>query len=168
LGVLEPRRPRTATSAHRLVWSVDTRHLPLFWFPRQCPRATFWASSATCGADIERFLDGRRDTRAHAIECGWLDGMRNARVLAYRLPEQTFAPHPSVGGYWISHQAVEPLEVVEMGDLLARHAEASIELRILPNLWPLWDAVIDSTLEFSGIRLRNAQPRPPAEPAAGA
>jgi hypothetical protein len=168
LGVLEPRRPRSATSAHRLVWAVDTRHLPLFWFPRQCPRATFWASSATCRADVERFLDGRRDRRAHAIECGWLDAMRTARVLAYRLPERTFAPHPSVGGYWISHQAVEPLEMVEMGDLLARHAEAWIELRILPNLWPLWDAVIGSTLEFSGIRLRNAQPAAPAEPAAGA
>jgi hypothetical protein len=47
-----------------------------------------------------------------------------------------------------------------LGDLFERHAEASIELRILPNLWPLWDAVVASTLDFSGIRLRNALPRP--------
>lgn len=159
LGVLEPHRARTATSDDRLVWAVDTRHLPLFWFPRQCPRATFWAASGTRDGDVERFLDGYRDGRVHAIESGWLERMRTCRVLAYRLPGRTFHPHSSVGGYWMSDEAVEPLEVVELGDLLARHAEALIELRILPSLWPLWDAVVGSTLEFSGIRLRHARPR---------
>jgi hypothetical protein len=96
----------------------------------------------------------------HAIEGGWLGRLREARVLAYRLPEATFEPHPEVGGYWVSRQAVEPEELVELGDLLALHADAGIELRILPNLWPLWDAVAASTLEFSGIRLHNALPRP--------
>ena len=32
-------------------------------------------------------------------------------------------------------------------------------LRVLPQLHDFWDAVIGSTLEFSGIRLRNAVPR---------
>lgn len=31
-----------------------------------------------------------------------------------------------------------------------------IELRIVPTLYPLWDAVIRTTLDYSGIRLRNA------------
>jgi Family of unknown function (DUF6886) len=142
-----------------MVWAVDTRHLPLFWFPRDCPRATFWAGPGTTPDDAERFLQGT-SARVHAIECVWLDRVRAARVVAYRLPEETFAPHPEVGGYWISRDGVEPLELVELGDLLARHAEAEIELRVVPNLWPLWERVIASTLEFSGIRLRNA--RPPA------
>ena len=47
-------------------------------------------------------------------------------------------------------------EVVELGDLLARHADAGNELRIAPTLYPLWDDVIETTLDFSGIRLRNA------------
>ena len=34
-----------------------------------------------------------------------------------------------------------------------------IELRVMTNLWPFWDAVITSTLEFSGIRLAKARPR---------
>jgi len=50
---------------------------------------------------------------------------------------------------------VEPLELVELGDLLARHAEAGIELRIVPDLGRLWERVVASTLEFSGMRLRN-------------
>jgi len=58
-------------------------------------------------------------------------------------------------GYFVSREAVEPLQVVELGDLLARHAGAGIELRIVPDLRALWERVIGSTLEFSGIRLRN-------------
>jgi hypothetical protein len=47
-----------------------------------------------------------------------------------------------------------------VGDLLRLHEQAGIQLRVLPNLWPFWDAVVASTLGFSGIRLRNARPRP--------
>ena len=96
----------------------------------------------------------------HAVEAGWLPRLRAARVVAYRLPEESFEPHPEVGGYWVIRTEVDPLEVVELGDLLERHAEAGIELRDVPNLWPLWSRVIESTLEFSGIRLRNAKPPP--------
>ena len=42
-----------------------------------------------------------------------------------------------------------------LGDLLARHAAAGIELRIVPDLQSLWERVVATTLEFSGIRLRN-------------
>jgi hypothetical protein len=142
-----------------VVWAVDTRHLPMFWFPRDCPRGTFWARPETADADVDRFLDGDRGRRVHAIESAWLERMRSATVVAYRLPETTFRPHASVGGYWLSDTAVEPLQVLELGDLLSRHASAGIELRIVPSIWPLWDRVIASTLEFSGMRLRNAAPR---------
>ena len=39
----EPREGR--------VWAIDTRHLPLYWFPRDCPRATFWAVDETTDDD---------------------------------------------------------------------------------------------------------------------
>jgi len=44
-------------------------------------------------------------------------------------------------------------------DVVDRHAAAGIELRIVPRLPPLWERVVASTLEFSGIRLRNLGPR---------
>lgn len=113
----------------------------------------------TSDADVERFLESDRSRRVHAIEAAWLDRLRAARLFAYRLPEATFRPHATVGGYWVSPTAVEPLERVGLSDLLARHADAGIELRIVPSIWPLWDRVVASTLEFSGSRLRNAAPR---------
>ncbi len=153
----EPHRAPTALTDEALVWAIDTRHLPLFWFPRDCPRGTFWAGPATSPADTERFLLGT-SARVHAVEANWLDRIRDARVLAYRMPADSFAPHPDVAGYWLSREPVEPQELVELGDLLARHAEAGIELRLVSSLAPLWERVIVSTLEFSGIRLRNADP----------
>jgi hypothetical protein len=34
-----------------------------------------------------------------------------------------------------------------------------VELRVLSDLWPLRDAVVASSLQFSIIRMRNALPR---------
>jgi len=156
----DPHVSATAASHEPRVWAVDTRHLPLYWFPRECPRATFWGKPDTSAADTE-LLAGA--SRVHAVEEAWLDRLHGTRVVAYRLPEQTFAPDPEVGGYWLSRHPVAPIETVELGDLVARHEQAGIELRLVPNLWPLWDRVVSSSLEFSGIRLRNAEPRPATE-----
>jgi len=94
----------------------------------------------------------------HALEWDWWDRFREARVFLYRLPEEPFTSYDETAGYWVAREPVEPLEVVEIPDLLEEHRRAGIELRVTENLWPLWEAVIESTLEFSGIRLRNARP----------
>jgi hypothetical protein len=156
-----PHVSATAELDEPLVWAVDTRHLPFYWFPRDCPRGTFWADAATDPGDAARLLGG--STRVHVIEAAWLDRMRTTAVFAYRLPEATFDPHPEVGGYWVSHETVAPLEVRPLGDLITLHDAAEIELRVFPNLWPLWNDVVASTLEYSGVRLRNAQPFEPAK-----
>lgn len=151
-----PHVSATADLDEPLVWAVDTRHLPLYWFPRDCPRGTFWSDAAAEPGDAERLLGG--SPRVHAIERAWLDRMQTANVFAYRLRESTFVPHPGVGGYRVSRETVEAIEVRPLGDLVALHDDAEIELRVLPNLRPLWNDVLASTLEYSGMRLRNAQP----------
>jgi hypothetical protein len=152
-----PHISRTAASGEPRVWAVDTRHLPLYWFPRECPRGTFWAAPETTAADIA-LLAGA--TRVHLIEEGWIDAMRSARVYAYRLPDETFAPDPEVGGYWLSRDVVLPIDVIELGNLEELHSISKIELRVVGNLWPTWNRVVGSSLEYSGIRLHNALPAP--------
>jgi Family of unknown function (DUF6886) len=156
----EPRANETHDSSEPLVWAIDDEHMPAYWFPRDCPRGTFWAVESTSEEDVERFLCGDRARRVHAIEGSWLAEVREARLFAYRLPRASFGRYERAAGYWVSRSAVEPLEVAELGDLLVKHAAAGIELRIVPALLPLWDRVVDSTLEFSGIRLRNLAARP--------
>ena len=153
----EPRLGGSYLPAQAFVWAIDTRHLPLYWFPRECPRATFWAGKRTTAADV-KLLGGSE--RVHAIEDGWIERMRAAEVFAYRLPAAVFERHPDVGGYWLSRVVVEPLETRRLHDLAQLHEQAGIELRVIPNLWPLWSKITSSTLEFSGIRLRNARPAP--------
>src|SRR5437868_5869198 len=81
------------------VWAIDTRHLPLYWFPRDCARATFWANEDTSDGDVERWLGGDRLRRVHVIESAWLARMCHASVFAYRMPEETFELEDR---FWIS------------------------------------------------------------------
>jgi len=153
IEVFHPHRSELHALDEPLVWAVDSHYQWLYWFPRECPRACFEASDETTDEDVERWLDSDRARRVGVIETDWLEPFRAARVYAYRLPPETFEPWDK---FFVSRETVAPLELVELGDLGARHARAGNELRIAPALYPLWDRVIETTLDFSGIRLRNA------------
>jgi hypothetical protein len=137
------------------VWAIERRHSWLYWFPRDCPRACFWAVGGTTDDDVERWLDGDRDRRVAVIETVWLERMRAVRLYAYHMPPEAFDIVED-DRFYIAATPVDAFERVELGDLLTRHAEAGNELRISPSLYPLWEEVIETTLDFSGIRLRNA------------
>jgi hypothetical protein len=155
LGQFRPRVTATNPGAPPLVWAVDTRHSPMFWFPRDCPRGCIWAVSTTSQDDREKFFGQSAAGRIHVIETGWLARMQACRIYAYRLPADTFRPH-EVGGYWVSQEPVEACDQAVLDDLPGCHARAGIELRITPSIWPFWHRVIVSTVEYSGSRLRNA------------
>jgi hypothetical protein len=161
LGTFRPRPSTTGADEPPYVWAVDARHAPMFWFPRDCPRLCIWPVSTTSDDDRETFFGQAGTERVHVTESGWLDRLRACRIYAYRLPTEPFEPH-GVGGYWVTEQVVAATERVPVGDLLTRHAEAGIELRITPSLWPIVDRIVASTVEFSGSRLRNAASRPDA------
>ena len=155
----EPHRAKTAASDEPLVWAIDTRHLPLYWFPRDCPRCTFWAGEGTTETDVARFLNANSASRVHVIEDRWLQRVSEATLYVYRMPEPTFFESLDTAGYWMSGDPVDAIARVTIDDLVGRQAAAAIDLRTSRNLWPLWDDVVASTLEFSGMRLRNALPR---------
>jgi len=159
LGRFRPHVPATNREARPMVWAVDTRHAPMFWFPRDCPRGCIWPVSSTTPQDRERFFGQSAANRVHVIEAGWLERVRACRLHAYRLPAACFRPH-LVGGYWVTDEQVDAIDRVDAGDLLERHASARIELRVTPSIWPFWRRVTDSSVGFSGSRLRNAAPHP--------
>ena len=161
IELFQPHRAPTSDRDEELVWAIDEEHLPAYFFPRDCPRATFWRCSRTTPDDAA-LLAGA--DRVHAIEWRWWERFRDARVFLYRLPVQPFEILDEEAGYYVARAAVRPIERIEIPDLVRKHAEMGIELRVVDNLWPLWDRVIASTVCFSGIRLRNAIPRRAAEP----
>ena len=117
LDWFRPHIPATNPQAQPLVWAVDTRHAPMFWFPRDCPRGCIWPVSGTTAEDRERFFGQSAANRAHVIEAGWLKRMQACRLYAYRLPAETFRPH-EVGGYWVADEQMEAIEQVLIDDLL--------------------------------------------------
>jgi hypothetical protein len=68
-------------------------------------------------------------------------------------------PIDAGAGYYISRAPVVPLNLVTIDDLLGKLLACDIELRVMPSLWPLCDAVVVSSLHFSCIRMRNAVAR---------
>lgn len=156
----DPHVPVTNPGEPPQVWAIDSRHAPMFWFPRDCPRACVWPVSTTSPEDRETFFGQSGADRIHVIESDWLEPVRSGSLFAYRLPTEAFRPHDEVGGYWVSDQTVWATERVVVDDLLGRHARAGIELRVTPSLWPFWRRVVASTVEYSGHRLKHAAAHP--------
>jgi hypothetical protein len=75
--------------------------------------------------------------------------------MATDYPEHLLARDPAP-----PHQSVGAIGQEPVDDLMGRHAQADIELRITPSIWPFWRQVASSTVGFSGSRLRNAAPHP--------
>lgn len=141
-----------------MVWAVDAEHAPLFWFPRDCPRVTVWPRG-----DDERtaFREAWHTTapRVHAIETRWLDRLRTTTIHRYDFDDGPFVPWPEASGYEVAREAVEPIACEPIGDLLALHVDAGIELRVVPSIWPLVDLAVSGPWDFSIARKHNAQPR---------
>lgn len=153
-------RPSPSTDAGVIgtaVWALAEPFLPNYLLPRDCPRICYRAKDTTTGADRERFLGAAG--HVVAFEAAWLDRVRGARLAVYEMPPDTFADALLEAGYWISRESVTPIGVTMVDDCLAALTAAGAEVRVLRNFWPLCDAVAESSLRFSIIRKRNAEPR---------
>ena len=155
-----PHVAATAQQPEAYVWAVDADRAPDYWFPRECPRAMAWATEQTLQHDRDMLLGPGGGHRVHAVEYGWLEAIRTVSLFAYRLPGEQFRPFGGAAPHaMVATEPVEPLgPPVAVPDLFDLHAAAGIQLRVLPNLWAFWHAVVHSTMDFSGIRLRNAIP----------
>lgn len=151
----EPRTPESGGAP--VVWGIDEERLRNYLLPRECPRVTFYANKGRSPEDAEKFLGSSR--AVVAVESSWLQRIRSATLYRYILPADSFKCIDAGAGYFISEEAVVPTSMEILDDLLAELVNRNVELRILPNLGHLHDAVAASTLQFSMIRMRNAAPR---------
>jgi hypothetical protein len=154
-----PHVPSTNPTQQPMVWAIDAEHAPLYWFPRDCPRVACWYGPDTDRDRAQAAIGVTDARRVHAVEARWMQRIGDADLFVYRLPAAGFRPWSDADGHWVATEPVEPLEVEPVGDLLQRHVAAGIEIRILPSLWALHDAVVASTLRFSMVRMQNAQAR---------
>ncbi len=161
IQVFEPRPVPSPDSGvtGNAVWAVDEEHLANYLLPRDCPRITFTAVARTSPEDRRQFLMETSPTRVIALESRWFSKIQASQLYLYEFPIDTFELADAGAGYFISRSAVVPKAVTQIKDLMSELLRHHIEIRFLPDLWELREAVIASSLEFSIIRFRNAQPR---------
>ncbi|MGQ0528702.1 MAG: DUF6886 family protein [Panacagrimonas sp.] len=160
----EPRPPPSSDSGVHtpVVWAIADTLLHNYLLPRDCPRVTFYAGENSTCIDIQRFLSLTGARHVVAIESAWLARVCTQPLWLYEFPTDRFEcidDRARGAGYHVSHHAVTPLCVQRIDNSLDALCARNVELRVMPSLWRLRDAVLASSLEFSLIRMRNAQPR---------
>jgi hypothetical protein len=166
IAQFEPRPlPRGAVGlplAERVVWAIDAEHLHNYLLPRDCPRVTFYARPDRAGAiNDEPLLAGTTALRVIVVESAWLDRIRTTPLFCYEFRSDGFARIDANAGYFVSHQPVTPTGVRRISDPLAELARHDVELRVMPSLWKLHDAVIATPhVSYSIIRMRKRAAAP--------
>jgi hypothetical protein len=153
--------PRPHTSfPEGAVWAIDDARLHTYLLPRDCPRIALFPKLASTEADKLRFMGSTAAPCVLAIESAWLARAMQHRIHVYTLPAATFALEDDIAGHYVSRQPVTPISMRAIDQPLLELVQRNVELRVMPSLWELREAAIDSTLHFSITRMKNASPAP--------
>jgi hypothetical protein len=151
--------PRPDAQGRERVWAIGDTRLHNYLVPRDCPRVTYYASDATTDRDRSAFFSASSVQSVVAIEHRWFPALRDTHLHVYEFDPATFVLEDSIASYYVSDRAATPLAHHVVADPAAELLRRGVELRVLPSLWDLRDAVVASSLGFSIIRMRNAQTR---------
>jgi hypothetical protein len=139
-----------------VVFAISGKLLHNYLLPRDCPRVTYYAGPATSPEDRQTFLGQSRATHVVAIEAGWFRRVNGTVLYCYEFATGNFTCLDEVAGYYISYEQEIPVSRRRIDDIFGELLKGDAELRVLPELWTLANAVKESSLSFSLIRMRNA------------
>lgn len=157
----EPRPPPSLDAGvdYDAVWAIDEAHIMNYLLPRDCPRVTYYRLPESHNKDIEVLIGPSTSKHIVAIEDIWFERALKEEICIYEFNSKSFSVVDSGAGYFVSREIVFPIARRRIANPLLELISLDVELRVLKSLWPLRDRVIESTLQFSCIRMRNAKPR---------
>jgi hypothetical protein len=163
IKVFVPRPPPSASGgvSGDAVWSIDEDHLAHYLLPQDCPRVALRSVASTSPEDRAKFFPDKHE-RILAVEFAWYARIQNAKLYVYELPTEGFEMVDSIAGYWIARHSVVPLGQTLVTNAVEEIVRRGYKLRLLPDLLPLRDAALLSSVQYSIIRMRNAT-APPAK-----
>jgi len=158
IGLFEPRPSPSFFSeiTGGVVFAIEERLLHNYLLPRDCPRVTYYVGDNTTQEDKQTFFGESNAEFVVVVESGWYERIKNTTLYCYELSLDGFVLLDECAGYYISYQAVEPVSVQPVNDIIAELLKRKVELRFTPSLLKIAEAVVTSTLNFSVIRMRNA------------
>jgi hypothetical protein len=161
IQVFHPRIPSRIDldSNQGLVWAINERQLVNFLTPRNCPRVTFYAADNSNKDDVEKYIGKSNVSSVIVIEQGWFHRMLNTTLYLYEFDSTNFVLQDEIAGFYVSKTVEKPIGVTKVKDSFAALFERGIELRLVPNLWPILDDIVESSLGYSMCRMTFALPR---------
>lgn len=159
IDVFVPRVKANRTDMPPVVWAIDEEHQFTFFFPRDCPRIVYTRSEGIAAEDERTFFGATACDIVITVETGWYERIKQATLYRYELSSESFELFDACAGYYISGEVQTPIAVQPLPDLLGLLMKHGIEVRLTPNLHPLKDAILSSSLTDFGIhRFQNALP----------
>lgn len=160
IPIFVPRPVERDPAMEPVVWALEEARSLHYMLPRDCPRVIYWKCANTTPEDEKTFFGHSVANKIIAVENRWLDRIRHVKLYRYTMPEETFRKvgPDDTAGYYVSRETVTPVKVEPAGDVIGNLIQGGIELRFTPSLYPLRDAIIASTVDFSIIRFRSAIP----------
>jgi hypothetical protein len=149
--------PRPDARGRNLVWAIGEARLHNYLLPRDCPRVTYYATATTTAADRAAFFSASPAESVVAIETRWLEALRTTPLHIYEFASAPFVLEDTIAGYYVCPHTVTPISHQVVANPLQALLQRPIELRLVSSLFALRDRVIESSLGFSIIRMRNAQ-----------
>lgn len=161
IEVFHPRIPKRKDikTQEGLVWAVDDKRLPNFLTPRNCPRVTYHINSMTTDLDIKKFISSDYTSHVLVIENKWFETMKNTLLYIYEFDITNFVLQDEIAGYYVSKISQKPIAKYKIVDLFAELFKRNVEVRIVDNLWNMFDVITKSTFNYSMCRMGFAQPR---------
>ena len=144
--------------------------MPLYFFPRDCPRIVTWVTDETSDEDRQSF--GRTKFRAY-IDRSCEDSWRTGHIYRYTFDANGFEDCHGYGD-WISRQTQTPLDVQLLNELPTAAALHGMSVEIVDSLVDLGHKFYDfeakgwtTTLHVSMVRmgLLPAWDHAPSKPA---
>jgi hypothetical protein len=139
-----------------VVFAISERLLHNYLLPRDCPRVCYYAGSQTSPEDRQAFLGQFSASFVIAVENRWIKTIERTTLFLYEFPAQDFWLLDENAGYYISEKTIVPVSVRPIYNILEEMLKRDVELRFMPSINELSEAVSHSSLNFSLIRMRNS------------
>ena len=159
IEIFHPRPTSAFTDLNKeVVFAVSETLLHNYLLPRDCPRVTYCAGQTTTEEDKKNFLSDNYKY-IMVIEEKWLEKAKSTTLYLYEFDSSYFELLDEVAGYYISYESQTPISKTIIDyPIKTITARGNVELKVLDNLQELAKNIADSSLNFSMIRMRNAQP----------
>ncbi|MED5017332.1 hypothetical protein P9847_08415 [Paenibacillus chibensis] len=151
IEVFHPRVKANRTDMPPVVWAIDEAHAFTFFVPRNCPRIVYRRHEGVSAEDEIRFFGLSSSPVVMTLENRWYKRIVETTLYRYELPPETFELFDATAGYYISREMVKPVEKTVIRDSLSQLMEMGIDVRFTPDLYPLRDAILNSSIKDFGI-----------------